>query len=48
MSRQYQFRLQKAEVKGQPVVNWIAPAGTLTATHGWLENVLLDSRRTGC
>ena len=37
MSRQYQFQLQKAEVKGQPVVNWIAPYGTLTATHGWLD-----------
>lgn len=40
MSRQYQFKVQEAKLGGQPVVNWIAPYGTLTATHGWLdENV---------
>lgn len=40
MSRQYQFKVQEAKIGGQPVVNWIAPYGTLTATHGWLdENV---------
>lgn len=24
-------------MKGQPAVNWIAPYGTATATHGWLD-----------
>ncbi len=40
ISNQYQFKIQEAQVAGKPVVNWIAPYGTLTATHGWLdENV---------
>lgn len=40
ISRQYQFQIQETQVKGKPVVNWISPYGTLTATHGWLdENV---------
>lgn len=40
ISRQYQFQIQETKVGGQPVVNWISPYGTLTATHGWLdENV---------
>lgn len=40
ISRQYQFQIQNTQVKGKPVVNWISPYGTLTATHGWLdENV---------
>ena len=37
MKSKYQFQLQNAEVKGQPVVNWVAPYGALTATHGWLD-----------
>jgi len=37
ISRQYQFQIQKAQVGSQSVVNWIAPYGTLTATHGWLD-----------
>ncbi len=37
MSRQYQFQVKEDTVGGQPVVNWIAPYGTLTATHGWLD-----------
>ncbi len=37
MSRQYQFQVQQAQVGGQQVVNWIAPYGTLSATHGWLD-----------
>ncbi|MBW4684474.1 MAG: DUF3352 domain-containing protein [Komarekiella atlantica HA4396-MV6] len=40
MKNQYQFQIQRRQVAGQPVINWIAPYGTLTATHGWLdENV---------
>ncbi len=40
ISSQYQFKIQEAQVAGKPVVNWVAPYGTLTATHGWLdENV---------
>ena len=37
MKNQYQFQIQPKTVAGQPVVNWIAPFGTLTATHGWLD-----------
>lgn len=36
----YQFQIQETTVKEKPVVNWIAPYGTVTATRGWLdENV---------
>ncbi|MBD2487816.1 DUF3352 domain-containing protein [Aulosira sp. FACHB-615] len=34
---QYQFQIQPGTVAGQPVVNWIGPFGTLTASHGWLD-----------
>ncbi len=37
ISRQYQFQIQEAKVGGKPVFNWISPYGTLTATHGWLD-----------
>ncbi|MEH1943912.1 MAG: DUF3352 domain-containing protein [Nostoc sp.] len=37
MKNQYQFQVQQAKVAGQPVVNWVSPYGTLTATHGWLD-----------
>ncbi|MEH2164514.1 MAG: DUF3352 domain-containing protein [Nostoc sp.] len=37
MRNQYQFEVQPAKVAGQPVVNWVSPYGTLTATHGWLD-----------
>ncbi|MEH2047333.1 DUF3352 domain-containing protein [Nostoc sp.] len=37
MKNQYQFQVQPGKVAGQPVVNWISPYGTLTATHGWLD-----------
>jgi hypothetical protein len=37
MKNQYQFQIQPATVAGKPVVNWISPFGTLTATHGWLD-----------
>jgi hypothetical protein len=37
MRNQYQFQVQPAKVAGQPVVNWVSPYGTLTATHGWLD-----------
>jgi hypothetical protein len=37
MSRRYQFQVQQAQVRGQRVVNWIAPYGTLSASHGWLD-----------
>lgn len=33
----YQFQVQQTKVKDRPVVNWIAPYGTVTATHGWLD-----------
>ncbi|MEH1825747.1 MAG: DUF3352 domain-containing protein [Nostoc sp.] len=37
MRNQYQFQVQPGKVAGQPVINWISPYGTLTATHGWLD-----------
>lgn len=37
IASQYQFKLEETQVGGQPVVNWIAPYGTPTATHGWLD-----------
>ncbi|MHC5596874.1 MAG: DUF3352 domain-containing protein [Nostoc sp.] len=37
MRNQYQFQIQPGKVAGQPVVNWVSPYGTLTATHGWLD-----------
>jgi Protein of unknown function (DUF3352) len=37
MKNQYQFQVQPSKVTGQPVVNWVSPYGTLTATHGWLD-----------
>lgn len=40
MRSRYQFQINQTTVKDRPVVNWIAPYGTVTATHGWLdENV---------
>jgi hypothetical protein len=37
MKNQYQFQIQPGTVGGLPVVNWVSPFGTLTATHGWLD-----------
>ncbi len=37
MKSQYQFQIQQTTVAGKPVVNWIGPLGTLTASHGWLD-----------
>jgi Protein of unknown function (DUF3352) len=38
MRSQYQFKIQSTTVAGKPVINWIAPLGTTTSTHGWLDN----------
>lgn len=37
MRNQYQFQIQPGKVADKPVVNWVSPYGTLTATHGWLD-----------
>ncbi|BAZ27034.1 hypothetical protein NIES4073_79490 [Kalymmatonema gypsitolerans NIES-4073] len=37
MKNQYQFQVKYTTVDGKPVVNWLGPFGTLTATHGWLD-----------
>ncbi|MBW4644739.1 MAG: DUF3352 domain-containing protein [Goleter apudmare HA4340-LM2] len=37
MKNQFQFQIQQGKVAGKPVVNWIGPFGTQTATHGWLD-----------
>ncbi|AFZ03757.1 DUF3352 domain-containing protein [Calothrix sp. PCC 6303] len=40
MRSQYQFQIQSTTIAGKPVTNWIAPLGTVTSSHGWLdENV---------
>jgi hypothetical protein len=38
MQTQYQFRIQPGKVADQPVINWITPFDTLTATRGWLDD----------
>jgi hypothetical protein len=38
MRNQYQFQIQPTTIADKPAVNWIGPYGTLTATHGWLDN----------
>jgi Protein of unknown function (DUF3352) len=38
MRSQYQFQVQNTNIAGKPVVNWIAPGGTVTSTHGWLDD----------
>jgi hypothetical protein len=38
MRSQYQFKIQESNIAGKPIVNWVAPFGTLTASHGWLDN----------
>ncbi|MEA5515850.1 DUF3352 domain-containing protein [Nodularia sp. UHCC 0506] len=38
MKNQYQFQIQPGKVAGQPVVNWITPFDTLTASRGWLDD----------
>ncbi|MDB9374250.1 DUF3352 domain-containing protein [Nodularia sphaerocarpa] len=38
MKNQYQFQIQPSTVAGKPVVNWITPFNTLTATRGWLDD----------
>lgn len=35
---QYQFKIQSKNVAGSQVVQWFAPLGTLTASHGWLTD----------
>ncbi len=37
MRNQYQFTIKEDKVGEVPVVRWIGPSGTLTATHGWLD-----------
>jgi hypothetical protein len=41
VKNQYQFKVESANITGKPVVNWISPFGTLTATHGWLDEDVL-------
>jgi hypothetical protein len=38
MKNQYQFQIKPETIADKPAVNWIGPYGTLTATHGWLDN----------
>ncbi|TVP58718.1 MAG: DUF3352 domain-containing protein [Nodularia sp. (in: Bacteria)] len=38
MRNQYQFQIQPGKVAGKPVVNWITPFDTLTASRGWLDD----------
>lgn len=38
LQNRYQFKTQEKQLGNNTVTNWIAPFGTLTATHGWLDN----------
>jgi hypothetical protein len=38
MQNQYQFQIQPSTVAGKPIVNWITPFNTLTASRGWLDD----------
>jgi len=38
MSDRYQFRINPIEIDGQSLVNWVSPFGSLTVTHGWLDD----------
>ncbi|NJL64315.1 MAG: DUF3352 domain-containing protein [Methylacidiphilales bacterium] len=38
MRSQYQFRIEEKNISGKLVTNWIGPFGTLTASHGWLDD----------
>jgi hypothetical protein len=38
MKNQYQFQVKYTTVAGKSVVYWLGPFGTLTATHGWLDD----------
>jgi Protein of unknown function (DUF3352) len=38
MRSQYQFRIEEKKTLDKPVVNWIGPFGTLTASHGWVDD----------
>jgi Protein of unknown function (DUF3352) len=38
MRSQYQFKIQESNIGGKAVTNWFAPFGTLTASHGWLDD----------
>lgn len=37
MRNQFQFQTQTATIANKPVINWVSPYGTVTATHGWLD-----------
>jgi len=38
MGDRYRFQVTKADIEGTPVTTWVSPFGSLTLTHGWLEN----------
>jgi hypothetical protein len=37
MSNRYGFKVNEAQVDGQPVVNWVSPFASLSVTRGWLD-----------
>jgi hypothetical protein len=37
IKNQYQFQVKYTTVANRPVVNWLGPFGTQTATRGWLD-----------
>ncbi|MBD1912176.1 MULTISPECIES: DUF3352 domain-containing protein [unclassified Leptolyngbya] len=38
MGERYQFRVSPIEIGGKSLVNWVSPFGSLTVTHGWLDD----------
>ncbi|MEO0967831.1 MAG: DUF3352 domain-containing protein [Cyanobacteria bacterium J06639_18] len=37
VNSELQFQVERGKVRNQAVVNWLGPAGTAVATHGWLN-----------
>lgn len=37
VNSELRFRVEPGNVRNKPVVNWLGPAGTAVATHGWLN-----------
>ncbi|HEY9701904.1 MAG TPA: DUF3352 domain-containing protein [Allocoleopsis sp.] len=41
MSKRYQLKTEKTQIKGKEVIKWKSPLGIGMANHGWLDNDVL-------
>jgi Protein of unknown function (DUF3352) len=39
MAQQQGFKITKAKLGGQDLINWTTPLGSVAASHGWLDNL---------